>query len=199
MFDVDDPEFDDPDTSMMALSNQQGSYPYSIVVDNTGEHTCLGLHVAMKFGRVIVARVQESGLVEHWNIVHADSRQEVQIGDEVMAVNGELDHKNFVRQLNRQEIVGVDLQKPCLQTVRLNNVESDLGMIVSRQFITHIVVDGLFHQYLMANPSVAVSEGDFLLDVNGINQWYTMRAELASAKSLTITVAHYESEMFNLD
>merc|ERR1712007_260167 len=99
----------------------------------------------------------------------------------------------FMRELNTNGDMKIELQKPSLYTIQLSKGENNLGLTVANQFITKIPEDGFFQQWLAANPAISVSLGDYVLDVNGIKVWQKMRTELVNAESLVMKVAHYET------
>jgi len=134
--------------------------------------------------------VLESGEINVWNNV---SKQEVvEVGDEIMSINGVLDRMSFLKELQSDGNVTLELQKPSQHTLQLDK-RDNLGMTVSNQFVTKIPANGLFHKWLCDNPTVTIGPGDFVLDVNGVKNWHKMRMELMNAKSLTMTIAHYET------
>merc|ERR1719240_518216 len=120
-----------------------------------------------------------SGLISRWNQSHVTGT--VQVGDEIMSVNNVVARPFFVRELNTDGKVKVELRKPILHTLNLNRGRNALGLTVSYQFITEIDSNGFFCAWLTAYATVVVSLGDFLLAVNGARGWLGIRTELQTA------------------
>lgn len=183
-----------PDVPPLLPGKEEG-YSFTVELENTHEKNRPGLNVVVKNGRVIVTRVVTPGLISQWNALNGGSNMEVHIGDEIMSVGGVSDRGAFMRGLNTDGDMKIELQKPALYTIHLNKGENNLGLTVANQFITKIPDNGFFHQWLATNKNVSVAVGDFVLDVNGIKMWQKMRTELVNAESLVMKVAHYETAM----
>lgn len=155
-----------------------------------------GINISVHCERVIVTRVGP-GMINDWNVVHGVSTRRVEIGDQIMSINGDAavasEVMSIILKMNRAKTLRIKLRKPSRHNVQLTKDGDRLGLKLTDRFIDGFVPDGLFSQCLDAGSIVNVAIGDFILSVNGQTELDQMLRAFMTTGDLTLIIAHYES------
>jgi len=167
--------FDDPEVQRSVL-NQGRPDEFSIVLQKGPDPDSrgLGLDVDVSDGPTLLVDAVQEGLIKRWNTEHPD--QEVRCRDRFINVNGVRgDARKMIEELSNAETLNIYFKRPSEFSVRVRNPneQDSIGLDLKYSnggatLLVEAVNDGVVDDWNKENVGAAVSKGDRIYEVNGI-------------------------------
>lgn len=167
----------------------------SIELENT-QKPSIGtlLSVERFFGRVVVQGIRE-GSVNAWNEDFNGTKQRLQVGDQIMSVNGvDVDSAAACkRELSKVGVIKTKLMRPLQYVFHFDRAGEENGCTLENRFIKEIQLDGWLERWIRANPDAPLTLGDVIIECNGKVECDEISDELNHSKSITMVIAHHRT------
>lgn len=123
-----------------------------------------GLHLVKKSSRIVVGMIEE-GPFSVWNMTHKG--RQLQIGDEVVAVNGAAGYVNMKDELHQIGCINLEARSLPRTVIEVSKNGRMLGLALKDLVIEEISNTGVVKEWMNSNLDSKIELGDFLIEVNG--------------------------------